>query len=231
MALVLYLGGDVMFWSKILSICFGLGTLLVCAQFLRSDEGFGKKSLTVSLLLILSPAFACWSTGGLETMMFTFFLTLGWLALLRDGRLDRRPRSPLFFAISALVRPEGILAFGLSMLLLGGRWLAVDRTRRTFQALCLGALSFALLYGPYFAWRISYYGWLFPNTYYVKTGAIGLWTPGLRYVGDWVVTHGIFPFPHASSANSVPRNQTHVGLSGVAPSFGGVLCSRCQGRW
>ena len=33
--------------------------------------------------------------------------------------------------------------------------------------------AFAALFVPYFLWRWHYYGWLFPNTYYVKSSGAG----------------------------------------------------------
>jgi hypothetical protein len=42
-----------------------------------------------------------------------------------------------------------------------------ERRRDLMRALCWGVL-FAGLYGAYFLWRYDYYGYIFPNTYYVK---------------------------------------------------------------
>ncbi len=51
------------------------------------------------------------------------------------------------------------------------------------------------LFVPFFAWRWVYYGWPFPNTYYVKTGASGFWSPGARYLWSWVSIHWLWFFP------------------------------------
>jgi arabinofuranosyltransferase len=224
MAGVMYLGGDVTIWSKLFGMGFGIGTIFVCAGFLKTEEDIPWQSLVVAALLVASPAFACWSTGGLETMMFTFFLTLGWTALAREGEFDKPFRSSFYFALSALVRPEGLLAFGLSMLLLGGRWIQRFRTKQNFLRLCLGGLTFLIVYGPYFGWRVWYYGWLFPNTYYVKTGAVGLWTPGLAYVGDWIMTHGLFLLPLCFVPALLKVKQSDRWLKVCAAVFIGVLC-------
>ena len=195
MAAVLWLGGAVETWSRILSIGFGAGTLLAVGYYFhRLQHGMLPVVLSV-VFIAAAPAFACWSTGGLETMMFTFFLTLGWLALSREHNPTISLRSPIYFAIAAMVRPEGILAFAVSMMLLGGHWLFLSRQGQTLKRLLAGCGWFLCIFGPYFTWRIWYYGWIFPNTYYVKTGAVGLWTPGIRYVWDWVLTHGLFVLP------------------------------------
>ena len=192
---VLYLGGDVAVWSRLFGVCFGAGTIIAVAHYMHRN-GHGMKGIFISGgLLAAAPAFACWSTGGLETMMFTFFLTMGWLTLLSDASPSKAVRSPIYFALAAMVRPEGILAFGLSMVLTGGRWLGTGRDWHGLRRILLGGVWFLLIYGPYFGWRVWYYGWLFPNTYYVKTGAVGMWSPGLNYVWDWVLTHGLFILP------------------------------------
>lgn len=49
---------------------------------------------------------------------------------------------------------------------------------------------FAVVYGLYYGWRFSYYGYPFPNTYYVRmAGSIGAyfdqWARGLKYIFDF----------------------------------------------
>jgi hypothetical protein len=69
-----------------------------------------------ALILAGVPGYACWSSGGLETQMFTFLVTLGaalYLDDLLDGRAPRA-RSGVVFGIAALTRPEGALFFALT---------------------------------------------------------------------------------------------------------------------
>lgn len=55
-----------------------------------------------------------------------------------------------------------------------------------------GAL-FAGVYGLYFAWRWSYYGELFPNTYYAKvTGGPEQWRNGFLALGGWLLSHPLW---------------------------------------
>ncbi len=49
---------------------------------------------------------------------------------------------------------------------------------------------FAVIYGIYYGWRLSYYGHPFPNTYYVRmAGSVGAyldqWVRGLKYIFDF----------------------------------------------
>ncbi len=200
MAGVMALGLDPVPWSKWLGIAFSVGTLLVVARF--TGRARGERSAWDGLgplLLAAAPAFACWSTGGLETAMFTFFGTLGWTEWLLeradedDGRPRRWPLSGVWLALSAMTRPEGMLLFGLVGLY---RLLELVRRRAmpTRQDWAWG-VGFGLVFAPYFAWRWAYYGWPFPNTYYVKTGAKSFWRPGLRYWWSWVADHHLWLVP------------------------------------
>ncbi|MCB9529477.1 MAG: hypothetical protein H6701_14015 [Myxococcales bacterium] len=202
MAGVLGLGLDVVAWSKALGVVFAAGTLLVVARFTARHTGArsGWDALA-PVLLAAWPAYACWSTGGLETQQFTFFATLGWTRFLGErqtadeGRAGRWPWSGVFFALAALARPEGLLFFGLTGLARLVEMVAVDRTIKPTRQDWLWGAGFAAVFAPYQAWRWWYYGWPFPNTYYVKAGSRSFWAPGWRYFASWVVAHGLWATP------------------------------------
>ncbi|MBW2666391.1 MAG: hypothetical protein JRE13_08885 [Deltaproteobacteria bacterium] len=122
--------------------------------------------------LVSSRSFTAWSTGGLETQLFTcmVFLALGLLCSER-GRSDRTPwRSSLLFALAALVRPEGVLFAAVA-----GVCLFVDTLgNRRSMRVCLGfALPLLVVVGGHLLWRHAYYGYWLPNTWYAKVH--GLW--------------------------------------------------------
>jgi arabinofuranosyltransferase len=117
--------------------------------------------------------------------MFTFFVTLGLL-----GLVDERPvLSGVAFGLSALTRPEGALVFAVA-----GLWrLGARRLRLRRDDLVWGA-AFLAVWAPWYAWRWWYYGWPFPNTYYVKAAgepfpgyATEMRSRGLFYVWQWLV--------------------------------------------
>lgn len=201
MAGVMFLGLDPVPWSKALGIACALGTFFVLARFLGRTEG--QRSAWDALpawLLAAAPAYACWSTGGLEAQLFTLTMTAGWTAwLLERQRSEEQPSnagmpwSGVWFALAAMTRPEGMLVFGLTGLLRLGE-LVLER-RLPNRTDWLWGIGFVALFGPYYAWRWWYYGWPFPNTYYVKTGADSFWAPGLRYFWSWVVIHHVWIVP------------------------------------
>jgi hypothetical protein len=230
MAGVIALGGDPVPWSKALGILFAAATLWVVARFTARQMGgpTGWDALAPALLAA-APAYACWSTGGLETQMFTCFATAGWCSYLDErARPDddrRMPWSGVWFALSAMTRPEGMLFFGLTGLHRLSSLIFVER-RLPLRRDWLWGFSFAGVFVPYYAWRWTYYGWPFPNTYYVKTGAKGFWNRGLRYWWSWLRDHGWLwlvllggIFRPVRPARRTGRLLTLVGLYTVAVSL------------
>lgn len=193
---VIFVGGDPVPWSKGLGVALSVGTLAVLWAFSRWWASTLEESVRASrhpawaslapILLALSPAFAAWSEGGLETALFTFLVTAGVLGAVREEVTRARvPLSAFVLALAAMTRPEGVLVFGLVGLAVGTHALITARTRETLVRHALWGAAFALVYGPYWLWRWSYYGFLFPNTYYAK-GEGALWGPGLDYVGSFI---------------------------------------------
>ncbi len=215
MAGVMGLGLDVGIWSRVLGVACALGTLLVLTRFSTRLSGQPSyKDVIAGLLLAAAPAFACWSTGGLETQLFTFLLVLGWTSYLDAIFNDDTQlyRCAVWFALSAMTRPEGMLVFGLMGIYHVFWMLVVERRWRPSRQEYLCAGTFLALFGPYFAWRWSYYGWPFPNTYYVKTGAMNFWAPGTRYALSWIQSHllWLFPLLAAAAFKGVKREERPV---------------------
>ena len=130
-----------------------------------------------------SSGFACWTSGGLETQLFTLLVAVALDAVVaaveRAARAAPRRRRA---RARAMTRPEGLLVAAV----LGARR-ALDRCTRRHAAApaarsaprlrsatsCSPPRGSSALWAPWFAWRWWYYGWPFPNTYYVK--AAGPW--------------------------------------------------------
>jgi hypothetical protein len=128
-------------------------------------------------------------------------------------------RVAVALALAAMTRPEGLLiaavigAVRLGSNVLAKRWI----TRRDLVA----AGVFLSIWAPWFAWRWHYYGWPFPNTYYVK--ASGPWTDpkmasqmaasGRYYVGAWLTQTRLvwgFPLVLLGAATVKPRTPRFV---------------------
>lgn len=121
-------------------------------------------------LMAADGSLARWAQDGLETTCFALFVFLGASLAVREARGGRVfPASALAFAATALVRPEGLLFFAVTLVWSVARRSGEGRWRRALR----GALLFAFVYGPYFLWRWHYYGFPLPNTFYAKVGASG----------------------------------------------------------
>jgi arabinofuranosyltransferase len=174
--------------SRVLGTACAIATLVVV--FRTCERAFGRRTVWAAvpaLLLACSAGFACWTSGGLETQLFTMLVAIaidGVVAAETDlpqasvvtNGIAAKPRRPMLrvaiaLALAAMTRPEGLLiaaVIGAVRLTSNGfakRWIT--------RADLVAAGAFLVIWAPWFAWRWHYYGWPFPNTYYVK--ASGPW--------------------------------------------------------
>ncbi|MBP6628649.1 MAG: hypothetical protein KA297_04415 [Kofleriaceae bacterium] len=178
--------------AKLLALACAGVTLATTARLLRRVGVAGPVAAVPALLLASSSGFACWTSGGLETQLFTMLVTLAVSAYVAGDAA--RGRLGLWLALAAMTRPEGLLVAAvlgghrLVGNLVGARRLLPDAgERRTL-------LVFLLLWGPWFTWRWWFYGYPFPNTYYVKAHgpwqparlASEMWEVGGHYLAVWV---------------------------------------------
>lgn len=137
-------------------------------------------------LLITAAPFLLWTArgSGMETALFALLLLAGITAYMRDQLFA----AGLLLGLAAMTRPEGVLVCGLS----GLHLLAMSLWRRqiVWSRLVALALGFLVLFGPFFLWRYSYYGYLLPNTFYAKVGGSGAQLRrGLKYAADFGLAH------------------------------------------
>jgi hypothetical protein len=187
------LGADPLPLSKIMGFLASLGTLIVTARLSWRLAPSGSPGRGIALLLLAaSTPFAYWTFAGLEGPLFALLLILVTSFEIEADRADpsRQQRLALFsggaLALLAMTRPEGVPLFGLFLLLRVARTVSTAefswRNREGFFV-----LAFAAVYVPYFAWRFQYYGFLFPNTYYVRQGEslaqnLDLYRSGVQYL-------------------------------------------------
>jgi len=194
LALGIKLGWGPVSLSRFLGVALGIGTLAVVVRMsLRlAGERRSRWHLVAPLLLASMGAYACWCSGGLETHLFTFLVTLGFDLVLAEVTMGRGCASAVAFAFAAMTRPEGAMFFALAAL-----FRVVTNVRRQrrflprkFELAWLGL--FVALFAPYFVWRWRYYGWPFPNTFYVKSsGASGTWKLGAYYLRRFSEDYGV----------------------------------------
>jgi hypothetical protein len=191
--------------SRVLGTACALGTLYVV--FRITTRALGRRSAWAAvppLLLACSSGFACWTSGGLETQLFTLLVAVALdavVAAVDEPRALRRAGFAL--ALAAMTRPEGLLVAGL----LGIVHVVARAVRRQGGGVrheVIAAVWFLAVWAPWFAWRAWYYGHLWPNTYYVK--ASGRWASptyelemaknGAHYVWVWATqTRVLYALP------------------------------------
>ena len=142
-------------------------------------RGSGMESALFALLVLLSAALLWHSPTTLRGLRdLAAFRAAGGLAL----------------ALAALTRPEGLL---VAALLVGLRLWQDRRAAGDWgKMLVAAAVPFLVVVVPYELWRIGFYGYLFPNTFYAKTGtSLALLGRGLVYAGDFALAHWLVALP------------------------------------
>jgi len=162
-------------------ICLALISALGYLRLTKKPDPLAKISGVSFLLYFAScPAMLAWSFHGMETVIFAALVFGTTLALESELRRQKMPiLSGILTFLAALARPEGIAlgaAIGLAILLMGGQ-------KKWKMAVIFAAVA-GIPFMIYFAWRYSYYGYLFPNTYYAKVGRLSyrLAERGLNYL-------------------------------------------------
>jgi len=197
---VLRLGGDLALWSHASGVL--LGVLIVVGTCRMAGPLIGPPwALVAALLTGTSQSLLLYTArgSGLETGLFTLLVLAGGGAYLAHERLGPRglAAAGLAFALAALTRPEGLLVFALTALHAGLTAVMrqqggpAERLRATLPPLLALGAPFLALFGPYFLWRLGYYGDLLPNTFYAKTGGgLKQIERGLAYAGAFTLTIG-----------------------------------------
>lgn len=175
LALGIRLGLDVVVWATVLNL--GLALLVLGLLGRCAARRFSPlPSWLPPLLLAAMPAFAFWTGTGMDTLLFTFLLTLSVMWVLDE----RWVWAGVGFALLSMARLDAVPLF-LFTLLFVAAW------QRDGRPLLRMGAGFLPLFLPFFLLRWHYFGWLLPNTYYAKTG--GGWlalVEGARYVGAFL---------------------------------------------
>jgi hypothetical protein len=217
------LGADIVLSGRwlgyALAVVAAAATYVLTTQMLTGTPG-RVAGFIAAMLLTASGAWAMWTTAGLEAPLFASLTLIAVLLHLRERPRRERagwpPASGVVWALVGMARADGVLFAGITgVFKLGDVVLQVraapkgSRWRALLGGggyLLLWAALFAAVYGPYFAWRYTYYDWFFPNTYYAKVGSgLDQYDRGIKYVlaflqetGGWLLL--LLPLAIAESA-------------------------------
>ncbi len=161
---------------SVLVVSFSLWRMVVFI-----DETFGTASrispysIVFLGMVALVPGYFEWTTLSImETGLWSSLLILISLNILRYEKTDSKKISDRYFCVLLflilLCRPESML-WGV-FFLVSKAYLHYQLTNGDFSKIAKGmvpgVLVFCLTLTLIFTWRMSYFGYLFPNTYYAK---------------------------------------------------------------
>jgi arabinofuranosyltransferase len=167
--------------------------LLVALGVALWAEGLWAAPL-LAVPLAVHWSFNLWFFSGMETPLVTFCTIAAVAAMTLDPRRHAWAPTVASLAAVALVmtRPDGVVVF--AALLLVAAWLDRDWWRRHPRAALAAVLPVVLLLAPYQAWRLWYYGAVYPNTYYAKAAYLPYWRRGVSYLAHYVWIYHLWPF-------------------------------------
>ncbi|MCX6295335.1 MAG: hypothetical protein NTX97_04575 [Bacteroidetes bacterium] len=146
----------------------------------------------VTLSLALNYDYNIWATSGLETSFYTFLLGVSFYTFFFSDLKENTKLmlTGLFLILAMMTRPDALLiTFGVNGLLVLNQLLNKTKLSKIISMLLFFNLAFFIIYIPYFIWRYNYYGFIFPNTYYVKLGNETLFSKGFFYLWLYFKPH------------------------------------------
>jgi hypothetical protein len=180
-----------------ISLAMGVVVLAWRVAGRMSRDRYVMPVAVVVLLAVDGALMAYGARGsGMESIAFAFFTLLALVLLWPESETSSRMRAwgGVALALAALTRPEGLL---VAAVLLGIRtWHDRNLGLPAGRLLLSAALPMVAFVAPYELWRLTYYGWPFPNTFYAKSGfSMALLERGWDYLrvfaGErWLVSAG-----------------------------------------
>ena len=137
--------------------------------------------LGAALWVASSSILAFHSQTGMETLLYTLFITLGLVLSFRPLTHDRPAAGwAIAMGLAALCRPEGFAFFlALFALRIPFRILSTGwATKKTWRAVGFELACFGVVFLPFEIFRFFYFGELLPNSVVAKSGAMDA-------IGNW----------------------------------------------
>ncbi|MDD3559201.1 MAG: tetratricopeptide repeat protein [Melioribacteraceae bacterium] len=210
------IGFDLISVSSIFGIAYGFGVVAV-SVFLTNElrnntnvkndsnskwySRFASIDLYPALLLVFNSAVHYWAGSGMETMMFSYLLIQGiYFYIKYDLNKIIKKRAHIFLMLAALTRPEGILVYTVVFF---HKWISfytnnekdLNVSKQSFlqkeNLIALGIFVLPNLLLVIF--RLIYYGYPLPNTFYAKSGtSIEYFSAGFQYFVEFTSSNLLF---------------------------------------
>ncbi|HEY6562122.1 MAG TPA: hypothetical protein VI072_32870 [Polyangiaceae bacterium] len=139
---------------------------------------------------VVDNSYTVWAVLGLEGHFLAVWMLVS-LLLASSTLKHRGPLIGLSLTAAHMTRPDAGLFAAMLIATLGASWLLAlrrglpkDEQRERLKVAVAALGTWLGVYGVYFLWRYNYYGWFFPNTYYLKVGAgdLNAWGRGFGYL-------------------------------------------------
>jgi arabinofuranosyltransferase len=182
------IGLNIVIFSKVLAAIFATGTIvLVMTGYRFISEVNRLESALAAIFLATCGIFAPWVSSGMEVTLFTYLILL---TLFLYIKAIKSINSHKYFvmtggllALTVLTRPEGAIL--VIIIFADSLYRSIKKHNLNILSITLPA---ALTYVPYFIWRINYYGYLLPNTFYAKVdNSAAQVARGFEYMGNFVL--------------------------------------------
>ena len=157
LSIVKVFGFDILASTKIIATIFSIGTILLASSISYKITRNCWLTLLGVSAIALQPSIIIWFVSGLENSLYAFLILLLLWITLQNQNNRMAICAGITAALIGLTRPEGA-AFLLIYLI------SHHRFWKPFL------ISFFLLFGAYLGFRLVYFGYPLPNTYYIKVG-------------------------------------------------------------
>ena len=159
------LGLDIVRASRTLGTWAHFALVLMTYWFVTARLRRGPMwGVAAAAAVALHAAVAAWARSGLETVPFALVVFAGVSAFVTEHERRRSHlASGFLFGLGGLLRADGGLFVLLTLAFL-------VRKRVSAKRVASFAATAAALVIPHLVWRWTYYGYPFPNSYYLKTG-------------------------------------------------------------
>jgi arabinofuranosyltransferase len=193
-------GIDPIICAYLFGIIFFIISLIITYKIAQLLFHSRDIAFVVMLLVGLNYTFISFATGGLETQMQTSLLLLGTFLSFQALESNKLTGRSMFYlalvlSLAMLTRLDsGIIVLPL-IIMTTTKIFSQNETPSTKYKIFLHLVSpLALIIGSWFIWKLTYYGNILPNTFYIKASGITSPLKGLKYVSTFFFSYLLMPF-------------------------------------
>jgi hypothetical protein len=146
-------------------------------------------------LCALDNGYTVWAMQALESHLLIFIMLTACLFLWSEPGRWNAAGAAISLAAAMMTRPDATLfvaVLGASELFWA--WRSDEPKQALLRVITIFGTT-ALFFGVYFVWRYEYFGYLFPNTYYVKASGLrgDAIARGWRYLNEFLADRAYVP--------------------------------------